>query len=108
MSALSPITQGGQSPRKKSAGGISLPLDPLLTLAAIGLGICSVVTLKAATQENTTGNPSYYYERQIIYLALGLVVMAAVSRLDYGWLKQFRRGIYAVLIVIILAVLALG
>jgi rod shape determining protein RodA len=108
MSALSPITEAEQSTREKSAGGLSLPLDPLLTLAAIGLGICSVITLKAATRENTTGNPSYYYEHQIIYLVLGLVVMAAVSRLDYGWLKQFRRGIYAILILIILAVLALG
>ncbi|MHB1468738.1 MAG: FtsW/RodA/SpoVE family cell cycle protein, partial [Solirubrobacteraceae bacterium] len=39
---------------------------------------------------------------------LGLVVMAVVSRVDYGWIKQFRRAIYALLILIILAVLGLG
>lgn len=108
MSALSPITEGEQSTRERSSGGFSLPLDPLLTLAAVGLGICSVLTLKVATQENIPGDPSYYYKRQIVYLVLGFVVMAVISRIDYGWIKQFRRAIYAILILIILAVLAAG
>lgn len=108
MSALSPITESEQTTRERATGGISLPLDPLLTLAAIGLGICSVLTLKAATRSNVTGNPAYYYERQIVYLVLGLLAMALVARLDYGWLKQFRRGIYAFMILAILAVLAIG
>ncbi|MHB1537725.1 MAG: FtsW/RodA/SpoVE family cell cycle protein [Solirubrobacteraceae bacterium] len=108
MSTLSPIKESEQTARERSVSGFSLPLDPLLTLAAIGLGICSIVTLKAATVENPTGNPAYYYERQIVYLVLGFVVMAAVARLDYRWLKQFRRGIYSFLILAILAVLALG
>jgi len=39
---------------------LRLPLDPVLTLAVIGLGICSMVTLAAATRNLVPGRPSYY------------------------------------------------
>ena len=48
-----------------------LPLDPLLTLAVIGLGICSVVTLGAATRDLVPGDPGYYVDRQAVYLVSG-------------------------------------
>lgn len=109
MAAISPIKEAEQSARASTGGGgFSLPLDPLLTLAVIGLGICSVLTLKTATRVNVTGNPHYYVERQIIFLVLGFAAMVAVSRLDYGWLRRLQKPIYATLIVIILAVIALG
>ncbi len=107
MSAISPI-QASEETAQQSSGGFTLPLDPLLTLAAIGLGICSVLTIGPATRHNETGSPTYYVEHQAIYLVLGLVVMAALSRLDYGWLRQFKVWIYGALIVIMLAVFAIG
>lgn len=107
MSAISPLQEAEQSTRESSPG-FSLPLDPLLTLAVIGLGICSVITLKLATQKNIPGDPHYYVERQAVYLVVGFVAMAVVSRIDYGWLRRFRREIYALLILSILAVIAFG
>ena len=57
-----------------------MPLDPLLTLAVIGLGICSVLTLTGATRNLIPGEPHYYTTRQGVYLAIGLAADARRSR----------------------------
>jgi len=87
---------------------VRLPLDPMLTLAVLGLAICSLVTLGAATRTLIPGQPHYYVERQASYLIVGLVGMVVLSRVDYARLRQFKRGIYALLILSILAVFGLG
>ncbi len=94
---------GAHSPRQ-----VRLPLDPLLTLATIGLGICSILTLGVATREFVPGGPHYYVDRQAVYLIVGFVLMLALSRLDYSRLRHLMYPIYGVLILSILAVLALG
>jgi rod shape determining protein RodA len=85
-----------------------LPLDPLLTLAVIGLAICSIVTVGTATRHLIPGNPRYYVDRQITYLIVGVVCMLVLSRVDYSRLRQLKYGIYALVIGSILAVFALG
>jgi len=101
-----------QSSTRAGAGGqrkrLTLPLDPLLTLAAIGLGIASVLTLGIATRESIPAEPDYYVNRQIVYLLIGLVLMVVLARIDYGRLRQLKYGIYAVLILSILLVLGAG
>ena len=87
---------------------VRLPLDVLATLAVVGLGICSLVTLRSATRTDIRGQPNYYVERQGIYLALGLALMLGLSRIDYSRLREFKWGIYTVLLVSILAVLGAG
>ena len=103
---LSPIKPPDEAP-VAPARNLRLPLDPLLTLAVIGLGVCSVLTLKVATR-NLTGDAHYYVERQGIYLATGFVFMLALSRLDYALLRHYKTAIYVTLLLSILAVLGLG
>lgn len=106
-SAVSPI----EVPQEASAVSprtLRLPLDPLLTLATVGLGICSVVTLSVATREFVPGQPRYFVDRQATYLVVGLAAMAVLSRIDYARLRQFMYGTYAALMLSILAVLGLG
>jgi rod shape determining protein RodA len=85
-----------------------LPLDPLLTLAVIGLGVCSVVTLNVATRNLIAGQPHYYVNRQILYLVAGVVGMVVLSRIDYSYWRHLKYAIYAALILSILAVFGLG
>jgi rod shape determining protein RodA len=87
---------------------LRLPLDPLLTLATVGLGICSVLTLSVATRKFVEGQPRYYVDRQTIYLIVGLIMMLVLSRVDYARMRHLMYGIYAALILSILAVLGLG
>ena len=74
----------------------------------IGLGVCSVVTLGAATRDLVARQPHYYVDRQAIYLIVGVLLMLALSRMDYSRLRPLKNGIYGALILSILAVLGLG
>jgi rod shape determining protein RodA len=104
---LSPIQPPDETPVAPPRG-LRLPFDPLLTLAVVGLGIFSVVTLGAATKNLVAGHPRYYVDRQGIYLVVGFVLMALLSRIDYAQLRKLKNGIYAFLLFSILAVLGLG
>jgi rod shape determining protein RodA len=87
---------------------LRLPLDPLLTLAVLGLGIASVLTLGSVTRDLVPGQPHYYVDHQALYLIVGGLLMVGLSRIDYARLRQWKNGIYALLIFTILAVLGLG
>ncbi|HTR73144.1 MAG TPA: FtsW/RodA/SpoVE family cell cycle protein [Solirubrobacteraceae bacterium] len=87
---------------------LRLPLDPLLTLAVLGLGIASIVTLGTATRELIPSDPNYYVKRQTIYLLIGGLFMLVLSRIDYARLRQLKNGLYGLLLFSILAVLAAG
>jgi rod shape determining protein RodA len=104
---LSPITAPEEAPVAPTRPW-RLPLDPLLVVAVVGLAICSVATLTSATRNLVPGQPRYYVDRQIVYLVVGVLFMVGLSRLDYAHLRQFKRAIYAALILSILAVLGLG
>jgi rod shape determining protein RodA len=87
---------------------LRLPLDPLLTIAVVGLAICSLVTLDSATRNLIPRQPHYYVDRQALYLIVGVVCMIVLSRVNYGHLRHLKYGIYALLILSILAVFGLG
>jgi rod shape determining protein RodA len=107
LSPLSPIKPPDDAPTTQPRT-LRLPFDPLLVLAVIGLGACSIATLRVATRNLIPGDPHYYVERQAIYLAIGFVAMLALSRLDYSRLRQYKNVIYGALLLSILAVLGLG
>jgi rod shape determining protein RodA len=100
--------QSGEMPTIARPRAIALPFDPLLTLAALGLAICSLVTLNGATRSLIVGDPHYYTERQAIYFFVGLGLMVGLSRIDYSRLRELKYGFYAILIGTILLVLGLG
>jgi rod shape determining protein RodA len=85
-----------------------LRLDPLLLLATLGLVAASLIALDGATRNDIEGDPNYYVHRQAAYAAIGLVLMYAVSRLDYSRLRELRYPVYGVLLGIILLVLVVG
>jgi len=110
LSPLSPITAPEQPTAQPATGArtLPLPLDPLLTLAVIGLAIGSILTLGDATKNLIPSQPNYYVDRQLTYLIVGFVLMLLLSRLDYARLRPLKNFLYGFLIFTILAVLALG
>jgi rod shape determining protein RodA len=106
--ALSPIKAPEPPPAASTPRTLRLPLDPLLTLAVLGLAIASVMTLGTATREAVPGQPDYYVDRQAIYLVVGGLLMLVLARVDYARWRPLRNGIYALLIFSILAVLGAG
>jgi rod shape determining protein RodA len=66
------------------------------------------VTLGEATRHLVPGNPQYYVNRQIVYLAVGVVGMLVLTRIDYAHLKRLKNVFYIALLLSILAVLGAG
>jgi rod shape determining protein RodA len=93
--ATPPPAPGRPIPERPTLG-----FDPWLALAAVGLGALSLIAIHGAHPQ--------YVARQAIYLAIGFVVMAVMSRFDYSRLRELKWGIYAALILMILLVLLLG
>ncbi len=78
--------------------GPRMLLDPWLLLATLGLVVCSVVTIKGATRNDIAGNADYYFQRQLGYALVGLLLMALLTRFDYSRLRDFKTPIYGLLI----------
>ena len=75
------------------------------------LGITGVVMIYSATRQqllNAGYNPHYYMERQALYVALGIVVMFIVSRLDYRRLEIVATPLYVVGILSLMGVFVIG
>jgi hypothetical protein len=62
----------------------------------------------SASAALANGDPAYYLKRQAIYALLGLVLMVAVSRLDYRVLRSLAPPLVVTSFVLLLAVLVLG
>jgi len=83
----------------------SLPLfDPLLLLAALGLVGCSLMTLKNATTHAITGQPFHYVDRQALFAGVGLLLALTLSRIDYSRLREYKYGLFALMIALNLVV----
>jgi len=108
--AVSPIRDVDDVPVAAQARpvGISLPFDPILLLAVLGICAASLVTLTGATSDDIPGDPHYYVNRQAIYFVVGLVAAVILARIDYTRLRATKYVAYGLLIVSILAVQALG
>jgi rod shape determining protein RodA len=85
-----------------------LRIDPLLLLAALGLVACSVYVVGTATQDDIPGDEYYYVYRQAAYAAVGIVLMLLISRFDYSRIREWKFGVYALMIGSIVLVYAAG
>ena len=98
MSIVTPIQAADEqaAPRTRV-----LPLiDPLLLLAAAGLVACSMATLNNAVGRSVA-------ERQGIYGAIGILLALVLSRFDYSRLREFKYGLFGVMVLLNLAVYAM-
>jgi len=94
-STATPIVPAEQTvePRQRS-----LPVfDPLLLLAGIGLICCSYLMLRTAVGSSEA-------ERQAVYGGVGVLLAIVISQIDYSRLREFKLGLYALMIVLDLAV----
>ena len=87
---------------------LTLPFDPILLLAVLGLGAASLVTIGGATADDIAGDPHYYVNRQAIYFVVGALLAVVLARVDYSRLRGAKYVVYGLLIASILAVSALG
>jgi rod shape determining protein RodA len=89
MSVSTPI----QAPEETAGPRLRrlLLFDPLLILAALGLVACSVITLNGAVGKSSA-------ERQAMYAGIGILLALVLSRIDYSRLREYKYGLYGLMI----------
>ena len=82
--------------------------DFILVASAVLLSLIGAVMVYSATrvgQIAVDGDPKYYLKRQLLWLAIGLVVMVFCALIDYHRLEQWGYVIYGLVVLSLLAVL---
>ena len=59
-----------------------------VTLALLAMGLVMVGSASSALAEESYGNAYHFLVKQVVWAALGLVVMGTAMRLDYRKLRQ--------------------
>jgi cell division protein FtsW len=77
----------------------------LVTLALCGLGLIMVYSASQALAYTDYGNPAYFFERQLLWLAVGLVAMAVCAKIDYHRWAQLAPWLLALTGILLVAVL---
>src|SRR5918999_3110717 len=95
--------KGFREPRQRL-----LRIDPLLLLASIALIACSVYVVGTATQDDIPGDKYYYVYRQAAYGGIGILLMLLLSRFDYSRIREWKAGLYTLMIGAILVVYVVG
>jgi len=101
--AIRPADEVAVAPRPR----LWLRMDPLLLLAALGLAACSFIMLKGEGRSLDPANHMYFAERQAIYVAIGLVVALMLAHFDYTRLREYKYGLYALMIALNVVVLGM-
>ena len=87
--------------RNRPGRGLLLGIDPILLLAVLGLATCSLLAIDATTVPGVVS-------RQAAFFAIGLTVVLVASQIDYSRLREVKYGVYGLMLLLILAVLAIG
>jgi cell division protein FtsW len=80
----------------------------LVTLGLVAFGLVMVYSATSASATLANGDPAYYLKRQAGYALLGLVLMVAVSRIDYRILRKLAPALIVTSLVLLVGVLAAG
>jgi rod shape determining protein RodA len=78
--------------------------DWVLLVAVVGLSLIGTLLVYSATQPSA--DPRSYLIKQLINVALGLILMVAVSLLDYRQIRLFAPIVYAVAVLGLVVVLS--
>lgn len=85
------------------------PIIAAVVIALIGFGVVMVYSASAVHATVAYHDPQFFLKRQVIYAGLALVVMVAVSRVDYHRLYKLTYPVlFGVGILLLLSVAGLG
>ena len=99
----------GQKRRSLMAGALAKDstlrkYDWVLLVAVVGLSLIGTLLVYSATQPSA--DPRSYLVKQLINVALGLILLVAVSLLDYRQIRLLAPVVYAVAVLGLVAVLS--
>ncbi|HXV32523.1 MAG TPA: rod shape-determining protein RodA [Gaiellaceae bacterium] len=107
-----PVTRVPQPTRAQTAAwefaAFLRHLDYILLAATGGLLAYGLWVLESVTRNDVAGDPGYYAFRQTIYVAVGVVLLAAAAVVDPNAYRRVRWPLYGVAVVLLVAVFVLA
>lgn len=99
--------------KKNFSNFLENPIDytlliTVLLLLTIGLIMVLSASTPIALKDSKTSSSYTYFIKQAIFAGLGLLGMAAISKIDYRFYKKFYKIAYVVSIILLVAVLLFG
>jgi rod shape determining protein RodA len=85
-----------------------LGLDWMLLLAVTAITSFSLFVIGRSTDNDIPGDPRFYLDRQILFVAMGVAAMAVATRLNLDRISRWAWGLWAALLVSLAVVYALG
>ena len=96
-----------QRERSRDLGMLDVPYL-ILTLLLVAVGLIMLFSASYARAYYLTGNSARYFTSQLVFAALGTVVMLLVSRVPYRWYEKCNWLILAAATVLLVLVLVIG
>jgi rod shape determining protein RodA len=97
-------------PRADTARAVSFVrrLDWVMLAAVGGLVAFGLWSIDGITRLDVAGNPDYYVVRQAVFALMGAVGLVAVLFIDPAIYRRYRKGLYGLLLVLLLVVMVIG
>lgn len=89
-------------------GWVLRRMDWLLVLVVLALLVIGVAFIYSASYRGEDTAPAVFYQRQIIWAIIGLVVMMGAAAMDYRALRGLAWWLYAAAMVLLILVLVAG
>jgi rod shape determining protein RodA len=110
--ATTPVTRVQQPTRSQAVawelGAFLRHVDYLLLLATGALVAYGLVVLESVTRNDIAGDPDYYVFRQMVYVAVGGLLLLVAAVVDPDVYRRIRWPLYGVTIVLLLSVFVLA
>jgi cell division protein FtsW len=110
-----PATRRPAASRPQPARRKARPRSPLGYVLLLGwlcvinlIGLVMVLSASSVSAQRTYGNPWYFFERQVLWLALGAAVCVCFARLDYHRLRPLSVPLVVLSMFLLCAVLVPG
>ena len=107
-----PVTRVEQPTRFQAVawelGSFLRHVDYLLLLATGGLTAYGLWVLESVTRNDVPGDPDYFVFRQMIYVAVGGVLLATVAAINPTSYRRVRWPLYGLALVLLVAVFVLA
>jgi cell division protein FtsW len=100
------VAQQAEAGARSSSRLVVMLLIPVALLVIVGLG--AILSASSVLALRETGDSLYYFKRQLIWLGVGVVALAAASAIPIRWWRRLAFPFFALTVLLLLLVLAMG
>ena len=101
-------SRGARSGLGDRVRGAVLGLDKVLLLAVAAITGFSLFVIGRSTEDDVASDPRFYLDRQILFVALGVVALAVAMRVNLDHVSRWAWALWAGLLVALAIVYAAG